>query len=214
MNLFEKPATGAGEERLLSRSDRNESPLDWSPDNRFLLYSTANPKTGVDLQALPLSGERTPLIVAQSPFDEVNGQFSPNGRWVAYQSNEGGRDDIYVVSFPAKGGNLQLSTNGGTQPRWRADGRELFYVALDGRMMAVSVAADPAGQNFEPGTPVPLFLTRLATGANIGVSALSKHQYAVASDGRFLLNAIVDESAPPPINVILNWEQTLKNEQR
>ena len=214
MDLFEKPATGAGEERLLAGTDQNESPLDWSPDGQFLLYSIANPKTGVDLQALPLSGERTPLAVAQSPFDEVNGQFSPNGRWVAYQSNEGGRNDIYVVPFRAKGAKSQLSTNGGTQPRWRPDGRELFYVALDGRMMAVSVAADATGQNVEPGTPVPLFPTRLATGANIGGLALSKHQYAVASDGRFLLNAIVDEGTPPPISVIVNWEQTLKNERR
>jgi Tol biopolymer transport system component len=99
-DLFEKPASGAGDEQPLLVTSDNKAPLSWSPDGRFLLYATQNPKTGVDLWALPLVGERKPFPVLQTSFDEVAGQFSPDGRWVAYQSNESGPVQIYVRPFP------------------------------------------------------------------------------------------------------------------
>ena len=105
-------------------SRRNESPLDWSQDGRFLLYSTQNPKTASDIWALPLMGERKPFAVLQSSFDEIQGQFSPDGRWLAYASNESGRYEIYVRTFPEAGGKWQVSAAGGMQPRWRRDGQE------------------------------------------------------------------------------------------
>ena len=208
VHLHAKPATGAGAEKLLGGRAQTESPLDWSPDGKLVLYAAGSLETGVDLLVLPANGGE-PTAVVQSPYDDFNGQFSPDGRWIAYQSNEGGRNDIYVVPFPATGAKSQISSNGGVAPRWRGDGRELFYLALDGRMTAVPITTD--GGSVQAGTPVALFPTRLASGGNIGTLALTKPQYAVARDGRFLLNAVIDEGAAPPITVVVNWEQALKS---
>ena len=180
------------------------------PDGRFLLYATQHPKTGPDLWALPLAGERKPFPVVQTPFDETAGQFSPDGRWVAYQSNESGPAQIYVRPFPGPGGQWQVSTAGGSQPRWRPDGKELFYVAPDARLMAVSIAVGADRQTLEAGAPVPLFRTRLASGSNIPGGVMSRPQYAVASDGRFLMNVAVEGATAPPITVVLNWDAALK----
>ena len=156
-----------------------------------------------------MAGDRKPFPVMQTPFDETAGQFSPDGRWVAYQSNESRPVQIYVRPFPGPGGPWQVSTAGGSQPRWRPDGKELFYVAPDGRLMAVPIAvgADPT---LEAGAPVPLFRTRLASGASIASSGCSKPQYAVAPDGRFLMNMTVEEATASPITVVLNWDVALK----
>ena len=138
-----------------------KEPLAWSRDGRFLLYAAHNAKTGVDdLWALPLVGERKPFPVLQTPFQVGAGQFSPDGRWVAYESNESGQVAIYVRPFPGPGGQWQVSNAGGTQPRWRSDGTELFYVTPDGRLMAVPIAAGADGQALEAGAPMPLFPTR------------------------------------------------------
>ena len=210
-DLFEKPASGAGNEQPLLVTPENKTPLAWSPDGRFLLYATENPKTGADLWALPLVGERKPFPVVQTPFDEAEGQFSPDGRWVAYQSNESGQVQIYVRPFPGPGGQWQVSTAGGVQPQWRPDGKELFYVAPDARLMAVPIAVGADRQTLEAGAPAPLFPTRLASGANISVgAALSKPQYAVAPDGRFLMNVSVDGPSDSPITVVVNWDAGLK----
>jgi Tol biopolymer transport system component len=209
-DLFEKPANGVGDEQPLLVTIDNKTPMAWSPDGRFLLYATQNSKTGTDLWALPLVGDRKPFPVVQTPFDEAEGQFSPDGRWVAFQSNESGREEIYVRLFPGPDGQRQVSTEGGSQPRWRPDGTELFYVAPDARLMAVPIAVGAARQTLEPGAPMPLFPSHLATGANISVGGLSKQQYAVAPDGRFLMNAAVDEGTAAPITVVLNWNAQLK----
>ena len=103
-------------------------------------------------------GERKPFPVVQTPFDEAAGQLSPDGRWVAYQSNESGSVEIYVRPFPGPGGQWQVSTAGGSQPRWRSDGKELFYVAPDARLMAVPIAVGADSQTLESGAPVPLFV--------------------------------------------------------
>jgi hypothetical protein len=209
-DLFEKLASGAGDEQPLLVTADNKNPLAWSPDGRVLLYATQHPKTGADLWALPLAGERKSFPVAQTPFDEAAGQFSPDGRWVAYQSNESGPVQIYVRPFPGLGDKWQVSTAGGSQPRWRRDGKELFYVAPDARLMAVSIAVGADSQTVEAGAPVPLFATRLASGSNIPGGVMSKPQYAVASDGRFLMNVAVEGATAPPITVVLNWDAALK----
>ena len=208
-DLFEKAASVADDEQSLLVTGEHKSPLAWSPDGRVLLYAVQHSKTGMDLWALPLAGDRKPYPVEQTPADESAGQFSPDGRWVSYQSNESGQMEIYVRPFRRSGGPWQVSTEGGSQPRWRLDGRELFYVAPDARLMAVPIGVGADKRTLERGVPVPLFRTRLASGASIS-GLLSKPQYAVASDGRFLMNMTVEDATPPPINVILNWDAALK----
>ncbi|MBN1491019.1 MAG: PD40 domain-containing protein [Phycisphaerae bacterium] len=150
---------------------------------------------------LPLFGERKPVPFVNTSFDEGNGQFSPDGRWVAYQSNESGRDEVYVQPFPGPGGKWQVSTGGGVMARWRPDGRELFYIASDGKLMAAPIQV--AGQSLEAGAPVALFLTR-----NMGEK---RTQYAVTRDGqRFLINIPVEESTASPIIIVTNWTAGLK----
>src|SRR5262249_47342260 len=202
--IFETPANGAGEERLLLRDAG--VPLSVSRDGRFLLYQRQDPTTGSDLWALPLVGERKPSPVALTTFDERGGEFSPDGRWIAYESNESGSFEVYVRPFPA-GAKSIVSKGGGTQPRWSRDGKELYYVAPDTRLMAGTVAVSADGATIDAKAPVPLFPVRLATGAGF---APGEPQYAVAPDGRFLLNTVADESNASPITVVLNWRALLK----
>jgi Tol biopolymer transport system component len=210
-DLFQKPASGTVNEQPLHTTPENKTPLDWSQDGRFLLYTTQNPKTASDIRALPLMGERKPVAVLESTFDEVQGQFSPDGRWLAYASNESGRYEIYVRTFPEASGKWLVSPAGGMQPRWRRDGRELFYIAPDTRLMAVTLRLVPDGHLFEAGAPVALFPTRLAAGGNIATAGFSaRTQYAVAPDGRFLMNIAAGDAVASPITVVLNWTAGLK----
>src|SRR5262249_415037 len=129
--------------------------------------------------------------------------FSPDGGWIAYQSNESGRFEIYVQPFPGPGGKWQLSTEGGSQPRWRRDGKELFYISPDNKLIAVPIRLSSAGKTVELGTPMPLFQTRIVGEPGI---ILRTHQYAVSPDGqRFLINVNAEEASVGPITVILNW---------
>jgi Tol biopolymer transport system component len=210
-DLFEKPVSGTADEQPLLVTPQGKSPLDWSRDGRFLLYSMQDSKTATDLWALPLMGERKPFAVLQSSSDEIEGQFSPDGRWVAYASNESGRYEIYIRTFPEAGGKWQISAAGGVQPRWRRDGHELFYVAPDTRLMAVPIRLAPDTHTLDAGTPVPLFPTRLATGGNISPAGfLARAQYAVAPDGRFLMNVAADEAVTSAITIVQNWTMGLK----
>ena len=202
-DMYVKSAIGPGSEELLLASAQDKNPTDWSPDGRFLLYYNTDPKTGNDIWALPRDGDRKPFPVVQTNFEERDEQFSPDGKWIAYQSNESGRFEIYIQPFPGPGGQAQVSTNGGAQVRWRRDGKELFYIALDGRLMAVPIRLASNTQTIEAGSPIPLFATRVG-GA---LSFPSKQQYDVSSDGqRFLMNTVTDEEAAAPITVILNWK--------
>jgi len=153
-----------------------------------------------------MTGERKPFAVLQGRFDEIEGQFSPDGRWLAYASNESGRDEIYVRTFPEAGGPWQVSVAGGLHPRWARDGSELFYVAPDTRLMAVPIRVTPETRALDAGVPVALFPTRLATGAFIVTSGYqARAQYAVAADGRFLMNVSADEAVTSPITIVQNW---------
>jgi serine/threonine protein kinase len=201
-DLYRKPAAASGSEIALLVTAQNKSATDWSPDGRFILYRSQDPKMSYDIWALPLDEGRKPFAVVQTKFEERDGQFSPDGKWIAYQSNESGRFEIYIQRFPGPGRRWPISTNGGAQVRWRSDGKELFYIALDGRLMASPIRLSSNDQTVEAGTPIPLFDTRVG-GAVLGVN---KQQYMVSSDGqRFLMNAFTEEAASP-ITVILNWQ--------
>jgi Tol biopolymer transport system component len=157
--------------------------------------------SGRDVWALDLTHkERKPLVVANTPFEETMAQFSPDGRWVAYQTNASNRFEIVVQPFPEPGGKYQVSVNGGIAPRWRADGKELYFVAPDGKLMAVAVNA--AGSTLQYETPVALFSMRIAGG---GSAATNRPNYDVAPNGRFLVAQLAEESSASPITLILNW---------
>ena len=174
-----------------------------------LLYANQDDKTGSDLWALPMIGDRKPFAVVQTNFDEMQGQFSPDGRWIAYASNESGRYEVYVRPFPDAGGKWQVSTGGGTQPRWGRNGQELVYVAPDARLMVAPIRVVQGA--IDAGTPVALFATRLASGSNILPAGFnSSAQYAVAPDGRFLMNVSAGEAVTAPITIVLNWAAVLK----
>jgi Tol biopolymer transport system component len=198
-DLYRKPSSGGGTDQPLLESPQVKLAMHWSPDGRYLLYADTDPKTGYDLLALPLMGDRKPILITNKPFAELEGQFSPDGRWVAYQSNESsGRFEIYVQPFPGPGGKWQVSTTGGTSPRWRHDGKELFFLSPDLKLMAASVQT--SGSTFESSAPVALFQTRAVTGGNANL----KQQYDISRDGRFLINTVT-ETSTVPVTLILNW---------
>ncbi len=206
-NLYQKLSSGsADEEPLLKTGEGGKFPTDWSSDGRFVLYQASGPKTGYDVWALPLEGgalgTRQPFPLVQTEFAELQGQFSPGPegapRWIAYSSNSSSLHQVYVQAFPKSGGKFQVSINGGIRPRWRRDGKELFYMTLDRRLMAVEVKT--TGTTFEAGRPRELFQTRAVT-----LSAESP-VYDVTADGqRFLINTALEAEGPPAMTVWMNW---------
>jgi eukaryotic-like serine/threonine-protein kinase len=210
-NLFEVPAIG-GTERRIFQSPQQKTPLDWSRDGRFVLYAELNPAGGSDLFAVTVTGDEKPAAIAQTQFDERDGQFAPNNRRIAYASDESGRYEVYVQPFPARGAKIQTSIGGGIGPRWRGDGKELFYVAPDGTVMSVPLHVDAVGNTIEPGVPVRLFRPPMAYGGLIPSDGSTHQQYAVTGDGqRFLVNTVVGEPTAPPIRIVLNWQAALKD---
>jgi serine/threonine protein kinase len=200
LDLYQKASSGAGTEEVLLEDNRDKSPQSWSPDGRFILYTSSDPPTGDDLFVLPFSGDRKPVPFLQTPFNEYDGQFSPDGRWVAYGSDESGKDEVYVASFPGPGGKWQISTAGGTFPRWRRDGTEIFYLAPDNKLMAAAV--NGKGSSYEVGAVKPLFEARALDP--------TRNRFAVSADGqRFLMNS-APQTTSAPITVVLNWAAGLK----
>jgi Tol biopolymer transport system component len=196
-DLFEKPVVDSGAEQTLLVTPENKNMSDWSPDGRFILYASQNVKTDRDVWALPLEGDRTPFVVANGPFEDAQARFSPDGRWVAYQSNESGRMEIYLRPFPGPGASVQVSTDGGSTPEWRGDGRELFYIGPINTLTAVPVSA--AGRTIATGIPSSLFPMRPGT------------FYTAARDGqRFLVNTSIDDNPTAPVTVVLNWARRTK----
>jgi Tol biopolymer transport system component len=176
-------------------------PTDWSADGRYVASARTQGTAGSsDIWALPLFGDRKPFPLVQTPFTEMNATFSPDGRWFAYQSNESGQTQIYVQPFPPTGGKFLVSKNGGAQPGWRWDGKELFFLSPDSRI--VEAAIDTTDQ-FQAGIPTPLFTVATTAGANAGELG---RQYAVTKDGRrFLVNVIQEQSTAIPLTVVVNW---------
>jgi eukaryotic-like serine/threonine-protein kinase len=201
--LYRKRADGTGNEELLVESPQNKRASDWSREG-FLLYTAFFlGGSGSDIWVLPMRGDRKPFAVVSSRFEERDGQFSPDGRWIAYQSNNTGQFEIYIRPFHGPGPPKRVSTNGGAQVRWRRDGSELFYIALDDRLTAVPIRFASDGTAVDVGTPTPLFPTHVG-GA---VSGLDRQQYVVSPDGqRFLMSVVPEDANPSPINVILDWQ--------
>jgi serine/threonine protein kinase len=198
--LYERSVGNAGDDRLLIQNDLPMLLSDWSRDGKYLVYSV-----GGDLWALPLADTGKPLQLTASPFyQEYDAVFSPDGRWIAYGSDESsgitrsGQGDVFVQSFPERTFTRQVSTNGGFTPRWSSDGKQLFYVSPDGAMMAVSLTAQ--GSMLDIGAPRSLFPVR------IGPAATARSRFSVASDGRFLMRVGASENS---LTVILNWFEHL-----
>ncbi len=203
-NIYRKVSSGANHEELLFKSDGGKQTTDWSPDGRFVLFDHYTTIGGTDIWVLPLFGDGKPYPLLHADFQEGQAHFSPDGRWFAYTSNESGRPEVYIQSFPQSGGQWQISTGGGAQPHWRKDGKELFYITTDRRMMAVDLKL---GSTLEAGTPKALFQTQV-------VRFEAPNRYAVSGDGqRFLINSPVEEVSQTPITVILNWTAGLKRQQ-
>ncbi len=211
-DLYLKLVNGAvGDEQPLLRPGQVKIPglpTSWSPDGRFLLYTY--PQTiGTDLWVVPMVGAHTPSVFLKTPFDALNGVFSPDGRWVAYESNESGRYEIYVRPFHPPGAKdsdaasgamqWQVSTAGGIEPVWQPNGKEIDYIDPSGAMMAAPITA--GATTLAAGTPVRLFQAHITGG---GENVRQGWEYDVAPDGRFLIDT-VSESAAAPITLILNW---------
>jgi hypothetical protein len=213
-NLYQKPSSGAGAEEVLVESPQDKTVNDWSANGRFILYHSVDPETAQDLWVVPIDGDGKPWVFLKTGFDERYGQFSPDGRWVAYRSNESGRMEVYIRPFAAQAdsngaanpsaGQSQVSSAGGTFPRWRADGKELYYIGPSGEMMAAPITT--TGTKLEAGAPVVLFRTRIYGG---GADNGQNRQYDVTRDGRFLINSVLDD-ASAPITLLQNWNPELK----
>ncbi len=204
-DLYQKNSSGTGGEEPLLHTGNDVYADDWSLDGRYIVYESNDPNTKFDLWILPMTGDRKPYPFLHSEFNETHAQFSPDGRWVAYVSDESGRPEVYVQSFAASGGKWQVSTNGGDQPEWRRDGRELFYLSSAKTLMSVPVTS---GDAFEAGIPVELFELFVAAKSSTG----ERNDYVVAGNGqKFLVCSFVDRESSRPITVVSNWMRALKN---
>ena len=200
--VYRKAVSGVGREEFMDKDARLKVPRDWSRDGRYLIEEVLDPKTKSDVWVLPLFGDRKPFPYLQTEFNERNPKLSPNGRWLAYASDETKRNDVYVESFPTATGKWQVSTKGGDFPVWSRDGRELFFIGGDGNMTAVEVTGG-AGAKFEAGAPQPLFQMRLGNDA-------ATRRFDVSKEGRFLIPAAAVQAASAPIAVVVNWTAGLK----
>jgi dipeptidyl aminopeptidase/acylaminoacyl peptidase len=210
-DLYQKSSSGAGNDELVFQSSDRKYPQDLSRDGRFVVYSTfgTGQAANADLWVLPLSGERKPFVFLKTEFHETQAQFSPDGRWMAYVSNESGRDEVYISGFPMVGSKVQVSTSGGRQPRWRRDGKELFYLSPDRKFTAVPINTEPT---LGVGTPRVLFGVPFTPGGT-GVPA-SRHQYDVAADGERFLLTVPPENSAVPITVVLNWTAGIRSSDK
>jgi hypothetical protein len=175
---------------------------DWSLDGKLIVYTKTSSTAGFDIWVWPTDGRAKPKLAVHTALNAMHGRLSPNGRWLAYASDESGELQVYVQPFPATGEKRQISPDGGSEPRWRRDGNELFYLASTNKLMSVPM---PGGRAFDFGAPKALFDTHVPLTGNP-----YRSNYAVTADGqRFLINTRI-EDAPSPINIILNWTALLK----
>jgi Tol biopolymer transport system component len=197
VDLYMKNSDGAQEEQAILHDEFNKLPNDWTKDGKYILYAR-----GADLSFLTLPELKSSVFLKAVSILR-NGQFSPDGKWVAYASNESGKWQIYVTSFPDARGKWQVSTNGGEQPRWRADGKELFFLSSDSKMMAAAVTT---GATFDAGLPAALFQSN----PRQPVSTNDQFVYDVSRDGqRFLILTQLKQSETAPVSIVLNWTAKL-----
>jgi Tol biopolymer transport system component len=199
--LYVQNADGSGTAELLFQLRGQGSVSDWSRDGRFIIYVNLSAEGGRDLWIVPTETGGKPTPFNQTPYNEQSAMFSPDVRWIAYTSDESGRDEVYVQPFPTTGARVQISLDGGSQPFWRDDGRELFYVGLDGALMTVSVTP---GSELGYGRPQRLFAADLYT-------ASSTRSYAASRDGKRFLLVAPTESAARPVTVVINWEAPIRD---
>jgi len=205
IGLYRRASDGTGAEELVYEDALSKFPRSWSPDGRFVLYETVAPKTGFDIWVLPMTPDHVGAALVPHPwlqtdFTEDRPQFSPDGRWVIYDSSESGRYEVYLAPFSGSGSNRQVSTEGGSHPRWRPDGKEIFYVGPDQKFHAVEV--NGKGATVETGQPYALFGP---------VPAGTEFLYDVSADGqRILMAAPPEQEARKGITVVQNWIAGLK----
>jgi Tol biopolymer transport system component len=199
-DLYQLEIAGNGKETALVESTQTKGLAGWSPDGRFLLFTEKDEKTGSKLWALPLAGQAHPQLAVHRDGEQFTGSVSSDNQWLVYESNDSGRPEIYVQRFSEPGERSQISLDGGGDPRWRADGKEIFYVSPDGTLMAVTVSVAAGGKQITPSKPTPLFQT-----SSLSFGRGKEHGYAVSRDGqRFLLSVPIEKTAPP-ITILLNW---------
>jgi len=211
-DLYVAVADRPGSDELLLSSNENKIATDWSRDGRYILYRNFSATTGYDVWALPVDAQGKkngePINVVNTPADERDAQFSPDGNWVAYQSNESGVFEIYVQPFPGGGAKYQVSKGGGAQARWNPSGKELFYIGMDSKLISVPMKLAPDGQHVEAGMPAPVFLTTLRDGE---LQTTNRQQYAVSPDGqRFLMRGFPITPSTVPLSLIVNWKPESK----
>jgi Tol biopolymer transport system component len=201
-DIYVKTLAGTAPDEEMFRSAEQKTPSDWSSDGRYVAYWSERPGTRADVWVLPLVGKRAPIAIASTKFNERRPRFSPDGRFIAYESDETGQPEVYVQPFPPTGGKWQVSVGGANEVAWRGDGRELFFVNVQGTLLAVPVTVDSTG--FSAGVPVPLFQIGRRGGSG------GTNRYEVTRDGRrFLVRTLIDPD-PQPIIVVLNWLAKLK----
>jgi eukaryotic-like serine/threonine-protein kinase len=204
-NFYRKAVNGSAAEQALAPRDPdvnlgNPKVVDWSSDNQHVLVQVREGSNREDVWAIPMNGTDKPFPILQSQASERNARLSPNGQWVAYVSDETKRDEVYVQHFPTPGNKVQVSTNGGSFPVWSRDGRELYFIGADQKMMAVDVknSTENGKTFFEAGVPKALFDVR------------ANEAFDVSKDGRFLMPVPVEQSGSVPLTVVLNWTALLK----
>jgi serine/threonine protein kinase len=198
-----RPVSGGAKEEALMKRDSSFFPNDWSPDGKSILYQAG--QIG-DLWIFPVEGDRKAYPLMQTPFSEFEARFSPNGHWITYTSNESGRFEVYAQSYPSNENKIQISTEGGNKARWSRDGKEIFYLTADDKLMAVAVNGD---KKLEASRPQ--FLFQASTGVLATVSRTWRQPYDVSPDGkRFLFLTAVQAKTTPPITVFANWQTVVK----
>lgn len=201
VDIYQKPAGGAGNDELIFQSESAKFPTSWSADGRLIMFENWGIKTKAGLWVLSLPDKQVKELLQTTAYDYFQGQLSPDGKFVAYTSNESARDEIYVQPITTNGDKWRISSNGGSSATWRRDGKELFYLTSDGKIMAVEIKAS---QPFEIGVPRQLFQTAIKN-VHHGLC------YSPAKDGqRFLVNTYVETNNPAPMTVVLNWTSDLK----
>jgi dipeptidyl aminopeptidase/acylaminoacyl peptidase len=206
--MWRMPADRSGPPERLTDIGRMQSAASWSPDGRVVAFTQVSPDTGPDVYVMDVAGDRKPRPFVQTKFSEGSPKFSPDGRWIAYASNESGRNEIYVQAYPGPGAKVQVSTDGGTDAAWRPKGGELYYREGD-KMMAVEVSTAGA---FHAAKPKALWSGRYAhgLGSQCGPPGSTSSNYDVSADGERFLMIKQDEVSPAQINVVLNWTEELK----